>query len=400
MSGPARIDLTDPAYWQDTHAVLAAARARHPLALSTTGQPWVLRAGWVEKLSSDPRVDSGALAVLTDQGVDSGPVWDWWRLMLTNLNGARHARLRGLVSRAFTPRAVQRLRPRIRALALELLEKHAAPGRTDIVSGLAHELPSRIMCELLGVDPDDHEEFAGWSTQLGSVLAAVITPELLEQTEPAVRSLYAYVRERIAERRARPRDDLLGALVGSADADDELYDDEELVVLAINLLFGGHDSSRSLIAVALMLLLCHPDQLEAVRRDPGLVAGAVDEILRHEPVIGSMGRVVHTDIEVEGHTIAAGTPIMLSVLAANRDPELFDDPDRFDVTRPARRAFGFGWGSHVCLGAALARAELQEVIPVILERCRSIELEIDAPRWVPFTFIRKLESLPVRVELR
>jgi cytochrome P450 len=395
-SGPALIDLTDPEFWQDPHPVFRAARERHPAARSTTGQHWVLRCDWVERLSVEPRVQSGSLDVLTRLGIE-GPLLDWWSLMLTNLNGAQHSRLRGLVSRAFTPRAVERLRPRMREHAEALLARHAERGELDVVQDFAHELPSLLFCDLLGVPEADRAEFADWSTQLGSVLAEVVSPEQRERTERAVVGLRDALAGLIAERRRRSTPDLLGKLVAAALASEDDFSDDELVVLAINVLFGGHDSSRSLIAVAVMLLLRHPDQLALLRRDPSLIPGAVEEILRYEPVVGSMGRVPREDLDLEGECLRAGTSVLLSLVAANRDPAVFEDPDRFDVTRPAQRAVGFGWGPHHCLGAALARAELQEVLGVWLH-CPRLELAIERPRWVPFTYIRKLESLPVRFE--
>jgi hypothetical protein len=391
--GPALIDLTDPEFWQDPHPVFRAARERHPIARSSTGQHWVVRGDAVEKLAIDPRVESGSVDVLSRHGIE-GPLLDWWRLMLTNLNGPQHARLRGLVARAFTPRAVDRLRGRIREHALALLRRHADRGRLDVVADFAHELPSLLFCDLLGVPEADRAEFAEASTRLGQVLAEVIPAELRARTEEALVGLNTALAGLIAERRRRPGPDLLGTLVAAADASDEAFSDDELVVLAINVLFGGHDSSRSLIAVAALLLLRHPDQLARLRRDPGLIPSAVEEILRYEPVVGSMGRVPREDIEVEGVRLPAGQALQLSLVAANRDPAVFEDPDRFDVGRPAQRSLAFGWGAHHCLGAALARAELQEILGVLI-RCPRLELAIEKPRWVPFTYIRKLESLPV-----
>jgi len=397
-SGPALIDLSDPGFWQDPHPVLRAARERHPLARSTSGQYWVLRSDWVERLAVDSRIESGSLDILTRHGI-SGPVLDWWRGMLTNLNGAQHARLRGLVARAFTPRAVERLRPRIREHSEALLRRVAASGAFDLVADFAHELPNLLLCDLLGVPEGDRAEFARWSAQLGMVLAEVMTPELLAATEEAVCNLNEAVIGLIARRRREPTHDLLGALVATADTSEEDFADDELVVLAINLLFGGHDTSCSLIGIAALLLLQHPDQLDRLRRDPALIPGAVEEILRYEPVVGSMGRVPREAIEIEGVTLPAGQSVMLSVVAANRDPAVYGDPDRFDIARPARRSMTFGWGPHHCLGASLARSELAEVLAA-WTRCARFELATHAPRWVPFTYIRRLEALPVRIQLR
>lgn len=179
---------------------------------------------------------------------------------------------------------------------------------------------------------------------------------------------------------------------------DEAFSDEDLVVLVINLIFGGHDSSRSMLAIAVALLVTHPEQLAQLRRHPELAARAGDEILRYEPIVPVLSRESTLDFEIEGVTIRAGEPFWLSVLAANRDPLVFADPDRFDITRDASRSFSFGWGAHRCLGAAFARVEIQEVLPVFFECCREVELEVDVPRWVPFANLRRLEALPIRFE--
>jgi hypothetical protein len=391
---PARIDLTDAAYWADPHAVLRAARARHAVALATSGEPIVLRYADVEKLAGDARVASNARAFV-ERNVESGPLVEWWRRMLTNQNGPEHLRLRGLVSRAFTPRSVDRKRARIRELTREIAGRHLDAGEMDVLHDLAHELPIRLICDVLGVPEADHADVSRWSTWLGRALSSVITPEVRAEGEEAVAELSRYALELIAERRAAPRDDLLSALLHAADESDDPFDDEDLVVLVINLVFGGHDSSRSMITAALALLAQHPDQQEQLRRDPGLAAPAGEEVLRYEPIVGQMARQALEDLEVGGVRVRAGQTFLLSILAANRDPDIFPDPDRFDIARSSPRSFSFGWGPHHCLGAALARAEIQEVVPVFLGLTRDLEL-LEPPRWVPFANLRRIERLPVR----
>jgi cytochrome P450 len=388
------VDVTDAGYWQDPHSVLRAAREQHPVAMASTGEPIVLRYAEVERLASDHRNLSNALAFVERQ-VSSGPLVDWWRLMLTNLNGPEHRRLRNLVNRAFTPRSVNAKRPRIRELTREILSRHFDVGELDVIADFSHELPIRLICETLGVPAEHHDAFSHWSTDLGSALSSVITPELRRAGEQAATQLSAAVRELLALRRRAPRDDLLSHLIREADAMDEGFSDEDLVVLVINLIFGGHDSSRGMLAVAVSLLVSHPEELARLERDPGLAASAGDEILRYEPLVPVLARECAEDFEVEGVRIAAGQPFLLSVLSANRDPEVFRDPDRFDIARSDAHSFSFGWGAHRCLGAAFALAEIQEVLPTFFACCRDVEL-LAEPRWVPFANLRRVDSVPIR----
>ena len=392
---PAIVDVTDAAYWQDPHPILRAARARHPVAFASTGEPILLRYADVESLAADPRTISNALAIV-ERNVRDGPLVEWWRRMLTNLNGRPHTRLRGLVSRAFTPRSVERKRPRIRALTREILARHAESGEMDVLHDFAHELPIRLICEMLGVPEAYHDDFSRWSVDLGAALAVVLTPELQAAGEAAATNMNRVVLELLAERRAAPKDDLLSALIRAADELEERFDDEDILVLVINIIFGGHDSSRSMLAVGIAILLQHPQQLARLRADLSLIRRATEEVLRYEPLIPVMARESREDFEIAGVTIPAGQPYMLSILSANRDERVFEAPDTLDVTRERARSFSFGWGAHFCLGSNLARAEFQEVIPEFFACCRDVEMLIDVPKWVPFANLRRIEALPIR----
>jgi len=394
------VDLADAAYWQDPHAVLRSARHRADVARTATNDWIVLGYDEVDRLARDPRVVSNAVPMLEQVGVTSGPLHAWWTRMLTNQNGESHAALRGLVSRAFTPRQVQRLRPRLRERVRSILRMHADRGELEVVRDLADPVPIWLMCELLGIGAEEHTTFAGWSTDLGDALASVMTPERRAKAEQALVGLDERIRKLLAERRAEPGDDLLTALVAEADALEAPVDETELVTLVINLIFGGHDTSRSLLTVAVALLLAYPEQLERLRREPKLVEAAGEEILRFEPPIAVLAREPTEPIETSGARLEAGKMFFLSVLAANRDPAVFADPDRFDIGRDPVRSFSFGWGSHFCLGTALARAELQELLSVLVSETSRLERIGDAPRWVPFVSIRRLESLPIRYSMK
>lgn len=392
--GPATIPIEDPAYWQDPHRTLRAARERHPVAFASTGEPIVLGYGDVERLASDPTIISNARAFVERQ-VESGPLVDWWRLMLTNLNGPEHRRLRGLVNRAFTPRSADAKRARIRSLTEELLAPHLEAGRLDVIDDFAHELPIRLICETLGVPEEHQSAFSVWSTDLGSALSSVLTPELRARGESAATALSDAVRDLLVLRRARPQDDLLSDLIRAADELDERGSDEDLVVLVINLIFGGHDSSRSMLAVAVALLVQHPGELARLRADSGLAATTGDEVLRFEPIVPVLAREPTVALEVAGVVLEPGEPFLLSILAANRDPSVFADPDRFDVGRGGPHSFSFGWGAHRCLGAAFARAEIEDVLPTFFARLAEVELLDGPPEWVPFSNLRRLASLRI-----
>jgi len=395
MAEPALLDLGDPEIWQDLHAPLRDARERHPVALGTAGERFVLRYADVERLSSDPRLVSNALPILTRHGVSSGPLFDWWRRMMTNQNGPEHLRLRGLVSRAFTPRRIESKRPRIRELAVELVRERTSAGELDLVRDLADPLPIRLMCEILGVESEAHPDFARWSTDLGRALTQVLTPQGRVAGEAAATGLGDAIAELVATRRANPRDDLLSALLAASAQGPERFADEDLVTLVINLLFGGHDTSRSMLSIGMALLLQHPGEQARLRGDPSLAGSAGEEILRCEPPIAVLAREPVEDLELEGVVLPKGEMVLLSILSANRDPRLFAQPDRFDVGRSGPRSFSFGWGPHHCLGAALARAEIQEALPALLD---AFDFELlEQPRWVPFVAIRRLESVRVRV---
>ncbi|MBY0400209.1 cytochrome P450 [Myxococcota bacterium] len=399
--GPAVIDLADPAYWQDPHAVLRAAREQGDVAWTATGDAIVLRYDEVDRLARDPRVISNALPMLEQVGVVSGPLHGWWSRMLTNRNGAFHDDLRRLVSRAFTPRSIEALRPRIRERVRSMLLAGAEKGELDVVRDLADPLPIWMMCDLLGIDAEDHATFAGWSTDLGDALASVMTPERRARAEAALVGFDERIRAFFAERRRSPREDLLTRLLAEAAEAGPAFDDTELVTLVINLIFGGHDTSRSVLTSAFHLLTEHPDELETLRRarDPeAAAAAAAEEVLRCEPPVAVLGREPTEAIETRGTKLEAGKMFFLSTLAANRDPAVFENPDRFDVDREPRRSFSFGWGSHFCLGAALARAEVQETLRGLVEDTQRVERIGPAPKQVPFVSIRRLETFSIRVE--
>ncbi|MXZ77615.1 MAG: cytochrome P450 [Acidimicrobiia bacterium] len=384
------VDLTDLAFWSNPYPVLAEALGQHPLGRGVDGGLIALSFDAAEMVLRDPRFLTTDL--LAPRGITEGPIAEWWGQVMFSANPPVHTRLRRLVSRAFTPRAVESLRPRVVEITEELLDGFR-DDTVDLVAGFAHELPIRVMGAMLEVPAGDHRHFAAWTADLGLVFSSVHTPELLNRLESAITGLNGYVAELIADRRRQPGDDLLSKLI-AAEADGDALTEPELIAMVENLLFAGHDTTRSMLMIGAALLLSHPEQRALLSGNPDLAAQAVDEILRFEaPVLGS-GRDATESLDLFGVPVAAGETVTTMSLAANRDPAAFDNPDRFDIRRPGGKLMSFGQGIHYCLGAALARLEGQVAFPMLLERYPRIELAAE-PVWVPYASIRRFEELLV-----
>ena len=314
---------------------------------------------------------------------------------MLQLNPPDHTRLRRLVSRAFTPARVRELAPRIEALTTELLAG-AFDGhgwRFDLITGLAQPLPVAVISELLGIPPGDRPRLVAWSQALVRSLdpGFLITDEERALQREARHDFAAYVRELLPARRRSPEDDLISALIGVHDSEGSLTE-AELIGLCMLLLVAGHETTRSLIGGSVLALLRHPAELAALAADPSLVEQAVEEVLRYDPPVQAVTRFTLRSTEIAGTTIAAGSFVLMFVGAANRDPELCADPDRFSVRHGVRRHLAFGHGIHFCLGAPLARLEaaiaLRHLLP-LLPRLRIA----GEPEWKPNTVLRGLEHL-------
>jgi cytochrome P450 len=306
-------------------------------------------------------------------------------------------RVRKLVTGAFTPRRVERLRSRALEIANNLVDRvHEAGAPAELVADFAHHLPITMICELLGIPVIDRQEFREWSTAFvsGSSLTA-------EQRQAALDQLLAYIAELVRHRRQHPSDDLLGALVMAADEQGRLTE-PELLMLGTGLLSAGYETTTNQIPIFVYTLLIHPGQLRLVRADPGLVASAVEELMRYVPLAASVGipRWAVADVRLSGGTVMAGEPIYADRTAANRDPRVFVDPHRLDVTRHPNPHIGFGYGFHHCLGAQLARMELQVSLTVLLRRLPGLAFAVaeDDLVWRTGTVLRSLEALPVTWE--
>jgi cytochrome P450 len=286
---------------------------------------------------------------------------------LLMLDPPDHTRLRRLVNKAFTPRVVEQLRPRIQALVDELLEALHERRDVDLVRDLAYPLPVAVIAEMLGIPPQDHARFKRWSDDLVALLDPLQAEGGLAPAERSYGELSAYFREIFAERRRIPRDDLVSALA-AVEEQGESLSETDLLSLCMLLLAAGHETTTSLLGNAVLALLRHPDERRRLADDPSLMRTAVEEFLRYDSPIQATDRVATADCEIGGHAIRKGQLVGLILGAANRDPEQFDAPERFDVGREKNDHLAFGHGTHFCLGASLARAEAQITLAALLRR--------------------------------
>jgi cytochrome P450 len=315
--------------------------------------------------------------------------------MLT-MNPPDHTRLRALVSKAFTPKAIEALRPHIERLTDGFLDDMG--GEVDVMTALAFPLPVTVIGELLGIPPGDRAQFQGLVRTVTKTMDMGISTEALQAGIEASDAMVAYFADLIAERRKAPGDDMLTELIAAEDEGDQLTEDE-LISTMILLFAAGFETTTNLIGNGLFALLRSPDQLRRLRHDPSLLRPGVEELLRYDSPVQVNGRNAFEDVEVAGQQVVAGEMVMTLLGAANHDPTHFTDPDRLDVGRNQGPPLSFGSGIHYCLGAALARVEGQVVFGRLLERFGSIELCGDEPCYRDSLTLRGLETLPVAVHV-
>lgn len=407
-SGTLVWDPFDPAWAQDPYPVYAALRHSNPVHRSPLGF-WVLtrHADCLAVLrdrraSSDGRnIDANDFPAMRDrefiEGTGAGAALAEMAPFLFR-DPPDHTRLRGLVQKAFTPKVVEGLRPRIEEICRALLDVALEKGTCDLVGDYAYPLPVQIIVEMLGVPAEDHEQFRVWSNALARGLDPdfLLPPEAVQQRLSGILSFVQYFAGLIEQRRARPTDDLLSRLI-QAEEQGDVLSQGELLSTCILLLVAGHETSVNLISGGALALMEHPDQLSRFRRDPALVRSGVEEMLRYVPPVQLTGRVALEPLEVGGAVIGPGEFAMLLIGSANRDPEAFADPEVFDVGRADNNHLGFGFGIHHCLGAPLARLEAQVALRVLADRARVLERVGDDLAYKENVVLRGLAALPVRL---
>ncbi|HVN84830.1 MAG TPA: cytochrome P450 [Candidatus Binatia bacterium] len=320
---------------------------------------------------------------------------------MLNLDPPEHTRLRGLVNQAFTPRIVRQLEPRMERIAHELLDSALAARRVDLVQALSYPLPVIVIAEMIGVPIDDREQFKHWSDALVEDLGVgILTPPTVEVMHKQIRivdEMRVYFTRLVDERRTAPREDLLSGLIAAESEGSRLTFDEMLQMLIL-LLVAGNETTTTLIGNAAITLMEHPDQLAHLRADLDLMPTAIDEVLRFSSPIQLTVRRAKTATTIRGHHVDEGTNVVLWLGSANRDEQVFEHPDTFDVARVNNYHLAFGFGPHFCLGSNLARVEARVAMRVLLQRTRGLRRSDDAPLPLHPSFIfRSVTSLPVEL---
>lgn len=383
--------LTDP---DEAHHRIGEARRQSPIAIGPYG-PEILRYDVVHDVLRDHRFIAPRGLGLKMQGITSGRLWDRAVGNILSLDGEPHTRLRRLVSKAFSPRSTVRLQMLIRQTIAGLADAVLSHGSGDIVTDIARPYPTPIICALLGAPSRDWGLIANWADDIMKVLAWNVAND-----EPAITAAWdeldSYLEQMVVQRRSALTDDLISELIRAED-DGERLDHDELLMLAAALLVAGTDTTRNQLAAAVHCLTDHPDQWRLLGAHPELAHDAVEEVMRYYPAVFGTMRAATEDVELAGVVIPAGTLVVVNTAAANRDPEVFGDPDILDITRRDRAPIlTFGGGVHYCLGAHLARLELTEGLRLLPDQLATVR-RTGPVRWKPIVGVTGPATLPVAV---
>jgi nocardicin N-oxygenase len=375
--------------------VLRRSRGAFRIRAPYGGECWMVTAhDDVRFVQADPRFSRGAMIGRDVARTSPFPLAGE---SIIGMDPPDHTRIRRLVSREFTPRRVEHLRPRAQEMVDDFLDAAAgSDGPVDLIEAVSQPLPIAMICELLNVPYTDRLRFNAWANTF-----MTSTAHSIDDVVAARDQLLDYLADLVAQRRASPTDDLLGALVALRDEGDALSE-VELVNLALAMLVGGYETTAAQLGKSILCLLTHPDQLALVRDDPGLVPGAVEELLRFIPLSSgtALAWIALEDVEVGGIVVRAGEPVMASAAGANLDESVFDHADQLDVTRDPNPHLSFGHGMHFCIGAHLARMEMQVAIGALLGRFPRVALAVppDEVAWKVGSAVWGLASLPVLLE--
>jgi hypothetical protein len=391
-----------PSYRNNPYLQLGRLREGDPVHRSQALQAWVLTryedclrvARDHETFSSDVRNAYGELASALQEQRAQSPLGDVMTVL--GADPPVHTRLRSIVNRAFTPRRVEALRPRIEEIAGELLDDAPDEGEWDLMTGLAQPLPVIVIAEMLGVPPGDRERFKRWSHALAATTSVLQDERTVLDARTATTELIDYLGRFVGERQREPREDLISTLV-QAGADGDRLSREELLAFAIILLVAGNETTTNLIGNGMAALLAQPDALEDLCADPGGIPTAVEEMLRYDSPVQGLVRFALRDVEVGGHALAKGDVVLCMLGAANRDAEQFSEPNTLDIRRDPNRHLSFGQGIHYCVGAPLARAEADIAFRALFARWPSLVLADGGLTWSGTLLLRGPESLRMQV---
>jgi cytochrome P450 len=358
-------DIGDPAFSVSSRDV-AEARARNWCARTPFGLA-VLRYDEVSTLLKDRRLRQGSFAWPAQNGIEHGLLAEWWSEIMLSKEGDDHRRLRKLGNPAFSRTLIERMVPEFQALANELIDAYAVAGGCEFVSQFAEPYAARVLCKLIGMDEGRWHDLARWSTDMGLSFGVTIREDL-ERIESALANLYAVSDELIAERRAHPGDDVVSSLVHAHDTEEGRLSDIELRAMVSLIIFGGMDTTKNQLGLAMQLFVEHPDQCALLAERPELAGNAVEELIRWNPTVMWATRRATEPLELHEMQIPEGTTIHLLSYPANTDPLAVGESATFDITAERPPHFGFGGGAHHCIGHWLARIDMREALPLIARR--------------------------------
>jgi cytochrome P450 len=382
-------DSLPPDFLIDPYRYYSCLRAEDPVHLSSRGV-WILtRYDDIASVLRDQRFGrKGFRKVLSDrcpESQDEGPA----SMLFQDSPG--HLRLRTLIGKAFTLSLIQNLRPHIQQVVDDLIDRLRDTRSIDLIAGFAFPLPVHVIVQLLGVPAVDCDLFLKWASDIASGMEGQ-SPAPVERTLEVHQDIAGYFRSALSDRRQHPRDDLLTRLIAAQEDGDRLTEFELLDICGL-LFVAGHETTVNLIGNGILALLLHPGEIRRLREDPGLLPGAVEEVLRYDSPVQRVGRMAEENVEMGRKSIPKGAVVSAVLGAANRDPARFREPDRLDVARRDNRHLAFGSGDRFCLGAALARLEGQIAIGTLLRRLPNLELAAQPPAWRHSTETRGLREL-------
>ncbi|WP_405585612.1 cytochrome P450 [Streptomyces sp. NBC_01190] len=387
----------DPKMRSDPYPFYARLRETEPVHLTPFGF-WVV-SGYDEaaQLLRDPRLTSEFhrdAKWAEHRGGWNSPVVDDARMWMLMLDGGAHRRIRGLVNPVFSGRSIQEMAPRVSRILAKVLDDMGSGEGIDLIDELALPLPVTVICGVVGLPVEDRDQCRRWTEAIGHVVDPALDEATQQVMNSSVVEFRAYIAEHLAKRRSEPQDDILSRLM-LAEVDGERLSDDEIIANVLLLFNAGHETTVNLIGNGMLALLRHPDQLRALRENPGLIEEGVDEFVRYDAPVQLVARITTADVEVGGKTIPAGSKLMILLGAANRDPRRYAHPDTLDMTRTAIKPLAFGGGPHYCIGALLGKIEGRLVFDELLRRYRNISLTTEEVVWRPHVNFRGLSELRV-----
>lgn len=395
-------DLMAPEVIADPYSYYRVLRETDPVHWNERWPGWIVTryADVVRVLRDSQRFSSDRMAYLSQELSESererfSPIFDVLSQWMVFRDPPDHTRLRLLLNSLFTPVAVERYRPRVRAIVKNLLDEIEAKGRMEVVRDFAYLVPMTVILELLGAPHLDRDLIKQWSEQLGVFFfIRADEPRRREIACEGVKALVRYLAPLVEEKRANPKEDLISILIKAQEQG--RVSQQEVIATCVLLVFGGHETTMNLIANGTLALMRHPEEWKRLQREPALVESAVEELLRYDGSVKATVRWAKEDVDMDGKTLRKGDRVLVVLAAADRDPEQFPDPDRVDLTRTPNPHVAFAHGIHVCLGAPLARLEAQETFAALTERLSPPTLETKQLEYHPTVISRALKALPVR----